>query len=231
MRNVAFLGIAAALAAGPAQAMTYSLLPFQDGTMGILAQGRIEGNESARLASVLQQAGGAARMLVISSPGGDMASAIDLGQTLRHYGIQTVVGALGQDAYGQRALGAGRCHSACVLVLMAGVQRSIMPGSRVGVHAPSVVMVQGGRTYALDDATTRYMVQGTEPVLRSYARQMGVSPQLIDVAHRTPHTSIRTLTGSELARFGLVTSGRASFAKSPGPRKRSATGRRANRLG
>jgi hypothetical protein len=218
--------LCAFLGAGSAQAMSYSVISFQDGSTGILAQGRIEGNESAQLLSALQRSGGAApRALIISSPGGDMASALDLGQTLRRMRLQTIVGTLAQDAYGQRVVGAGSCNSACVLVFMAGVSRAIMPGSRVGVHSPSVVMVSGGRAYALDDATTRYMVQGTEPALRSYARQMGVHPGLIDMAHRTPHTRLRTLSGSELARYGLVTSGGARKA-AHAPKKRAASARR-----
>lgn len=211
---------------GHAQAMNYTVMPFLDGTTGIVAHGRIEGNESARFLSALQGAGGTPRTMVISSPGGDMMSAIALGQTVRQVGIQTVVGSLGRTAYGQSAFGPGNCASACVLVLMAGVQRAIMPGSRVGVHAPSVVMVSGGRTYALDDATTRYMVQGTEPTLRSYARQMGVSPGLIDVAHRTPSSTIRTLSPGELSRYGLVTYGSGRATATP-PRKRTAAARRA----
>ncbi len=90
---------------------------------------------------------------------------------------------------------------------MAGVDRSVLPGSRVGVHSPQVVVVAGGQGYRLDETTTRYVVQRSEPVLRSYARAMGVSPAVIDVAHGVPHTSIRTLTSSELSRYRLVTSG------------------------
>jgi len=227
LRNFALLtSFCALLGSAPAHAMSYRVPPFQDGTTAILAQGRIEGSESAQFLAAFQSAGATARTLIISSPGGDMVSALELGQTLRQVGVQTMVGSLGQNAYGQPALSAGGCHSACVLVLMAGTRRSVVPGSRVGVHAPSVLMVSGGRAYALDDATTRYMVQGTEPALRSYARQMGVSPGIIDVAHRTPHTRIRTLTGAELSRYGLVTSERTRGSAALPARKRTAAAKR-----
>jgi hypothetical protein len=42
-------------------------------------------------------------------------------------------------------------------------------------------------------------------LLRSYARQMGVSPAAIDLGHGVPPTRIRTLTSSELTRYRLVT--------------------------
>lgn len=233
LRGMAFAAISFALLGGSgAEAMTYARVPFHDGSEAIVAQGRIEGNETARLLSVLQSGSGATpRTLIISSSGGDMVSAIDLGQSLRRFGIRTVVGSIAEDGYGRRVLGGGSCHSACVLVLMAGVSRSVMPGSRVGVHSPHVVMISGGRAYMLDDATTRYMVQGTQPALRTYARQMGVNPALIDAAHRVPHTSIRTLSPFELARFGLVTDGRPrARAAAPRTRPRLLGGRTAERV-
>jgi hypothetical protein len=229
LRELVFSAMACALlSGGGAEAMTYGRIPFQDGSEAIVARGRIEGNETARLLAALQSGSGAIpRTLIISSGGGDMMSALDLGQSLRQYGIRTVVGSIAENRYGQRVLGGGNCHSACVLVLMAGVSRSVLPGSRVGVHSPHVVMVSGGRTYMLDDATTRYMVQGTQPALRTYARQMGVSPAVIDAAHRVPHTSIRTLSPSELARYGLVTEG-LPRVRPTAPRKRAAAARRTN---
>ena len=212
MRILATMALLSVFAAGSAQAMTYSLVPLQNGGAAILAQGRIEGNESGRLLSALQSAqarGAMPRTLVISSPGGDLESALDLGQTLRQVGMQTTVGNLAQDGYGQVQITGGNCHSACVMVLMAGVGRSVLPGSRVGVHSPQVVVMADGQGYQLDETTNRAMVQRSEPLLRSYARAMGVSPSLIDVAHGVPHTRIRTLTPAEMSRFRLVTGGAA----------------------
>jgi len=56
-----------------------------------------------------------------------------------------------------------------------------------------------------DDVTARYLAQRTRPALRLYARQMGVSPSLVDVANDVPHTTVRNLSSSELARYSLVT--------------------------
>src|SRR5687767_9198153 len=169
MRKLALLSALCALVSGGgAHAMSYGLVPFQDGSTAVVARGTIDGNESMRLLSFLGEAsagGGVPRTLVISSPGGNMVSALRLGITLRQLGIRTVVGSIAQDAYGQRSLGAGQCHSACVLVLMAGVNRVVMPGSLVGVHSPEVLLVTQGRAYRVDGAITRTMVRGTEPVL------------------------------------------------------------------
>jgi hypothetical protein len=212
--------------------MNYGLLPFQDGSSALVAQGQIGGDEAVRFLAAVQAAqerGAMPRMLIISSPGGNLGGSLKLGQALRQLRMRTVVGSVAQDATGQRALTAGGCHSACVMVLMAGIDRSVLPGSRVGVHSPQVVVVAGGQGYSLDETTTRYVVQRSEPVLRSYARAMGVSPAVIDVAHGVPHTSIRTLTSSELARYRLVTSGSGqNVARSPDG-KRTASARHKRR--
>jgi hypothetical protein len=222
------MALLSVFAAGSAQAMTYSLVPLQNGGAAILAQGRIEGNESGRLLSALQSAqarGAMPRTLVISSPGGDLESALDLGQTLRQVGMQTTVGNLAQDGYGQVQITGGSCHSACVMVLMAGVNRSVLPGSRVGVHSPQTQVSYRGQRYVLDEETSRRLA---EPALRSYARYMGVSTKVIDVAHSVPHTSIRTLTGSEMARYGLVNAGqRKAATRSTATRKAAVARQRA----
>ncbi len=229
MRKLAYLTLLSALlAGGNAHAMSYGLVPFQDGSAAILAQGQIGLDENARFLAAMQVAqerGATPRTLIISSPGGVLESALELGQTLRQLGMRTVVGTIAQAPDGQRALTAGGCHSACVMVLMAGTNRSVLPGSRVGVHSPQVVVFAGGRGYRLDESANRYMVQRSEPALRSYARTMGVSPSVIDVAHSVPHTSVRTLSSSELSRYRLVTSGSSRRVAHKAAEKRTAATR------
>jgi hypothetical protein len=227
MRTFAFIAfLSAAVVSSHANAMTYGLVPLQDGSAALVAQGQIGGNETSRFLSALQAAqarGTMPQRLIISSPGGNLEGALDLGQAVRQFGLRTLVGSVAQGANGQMLLTSGSCHSACVMVLMAGTSRSVLPGSRVGVHSPQIVVVTGGRGYRVDENTTRYMVQQSEPALRAYARYMGVSPAVIDVAHQVPHTSIRTLSSSELARLGLVTSGSRQKATRKASVRRTAT--------
>ena len=206
---------------GDATAMSYGAISLQDGSTAIVAQGRIQGNETERLLSFLQATsnGSVPRTLILSSPGGNMVSALHLGQTVRRLGLRTSVGAIRIDSFGQPVLTSGLCGSACVLVLMAGVGRTVPPGSLIGVHSPQVSVVSGGRSYIVDPATSQYVIQATEPVLRSYARQMGVSPSLIRVAHGVPHHGVRVLTRSELNRYGLVTGGVRQAAQKASTRR------------
>ena len=206
---ISFVALLLIASWGDATAMSYGVISLQDGSTAVVAQGRIQGNETERLLSFLQasSSGSLPRTLILSSPGGDMVSALRLGATVRQLGLRTSVGAIGLDASGRPVLTPGLCGSACVLVLMAGVGRTVTPGSLIGVHSPQVSLVSRGRSYLVDPATSQYVIQATEPVLRSYARHMGVSPTLISVAHGVPHHGVRVLTPSELNRYGLLTGG------------------------
>src|SRR3954447_6983598 len=205
MRTLSLLTLLCVLmGGGSAQALTYGLAALSNGSTALVAEGRIHRSDATRLLSLVQ---GRAMpsTLVISSPGGELVGALAVGETLRRFGIRTVVGSITADVYGNASIGPGRCHSACVFVLMGGTARFVVPGSLVGVHSPQPVMVVGGRAYLPDSETTRHMIQQTAPVLRLYARQMGVSPSLVDVANDVPHTTVRNLSSSELARYSLVT--------------------------
>jgi hypothetical protein len=190
-----------------ARAMSYGLITLGDGRPAIVAQGRIEGNEAARLLTLIQAnpTGGMPRTLFVSSPGGNMVSALHLGETVRRLGLRTSVGRIAVNSLGQPVVTSGVCGSACVYVLMGGISRSMRPGSLIGVHSPEFALVSSGRRYVFDPATSRHLTRRSEPILRSYARHMGVSPSLISVAHGVPHHSGRILTPSEVDRFGLVT--------------------------
>src|SRR4051812_9261280 len=142
-----------------------------------------------------------------------MVGALALGETLRRLGIRTVVGSITADVYGNASIAPGRCHSACVFVLMGGTARSVVPGSLVGVHSPQPAMIVDGRAYLPDSSTTRYVVQRTAPLLRLYARQMGVSPSVVDLANGVPHSTVHNLSSSELTRYSLVTERRLRNAR------------------
>jgi hypothetical protein len=213
MRTLSFLTLLCVLmGGGSAQALTYGLAALSNGSTALVAEGRIYRSDATRLLSLLQ-GGAMPSTFLISSPGGELVGALALGETLRRSGIRTVVGSISTDVYGNASIGPGRCHSACVFVLMGGTARSVVPGSLVGVHSPQPVMVVGGRAYLPDSSTTRYVVQRTAPLLRLYARQMGVSPSVVDLANGVPHSTVHNLSSSELTRYSLVTERRLRNAK------------------
>jgi hypothetical protein len=211
----------------PASAMTYRLAMFDDGRCrtvcprAIAAEGSIQLDEPQRLAAFIGQYGGVGlpRVLLLHSPGGNVAGALKLGLGLRRLGIRTVVARLGQTSSGAGpALGTGVCASACVFALMGGAVRVVPSGSRILVHAAKNY---GGLTR--DPSDGGYIEAQSNPavvvsLLQQYAGAMGVDPAFVSLAQSVPHESARVLTNAEVRRFRLATSS--------GPVSRSRTARR-----
>src|SRR5688500_1125871 len=114
MRKLGCLALLAALASGSsALSMSYGLVPLADGTSAIVAEGVIRGHEAARFITAMKVARARDALpltLLISSPGGNLKSALELGQVVRALRMQTVVGSVTQVSDGPRALAAGDCH-------------------------------------------------------------------------------------------------------------------------
>jgi hypothetical protein len=227
MRMLLLALLTLASAASPASAMTYRLAMFDDGRctnvcpQAIIAEGTIQLDEPQRLAAFIGQYHdtGLPRVVLLHSPGGNVAGAIKLGFGLRRLGARTVVARLGQTrGGGGPVLGTGICASACVFVLMGGASRLVPPGSRIFVHA--------AKNYG---ASTRDLSGGgyidppsdsaaVTPVLQQYAAAMGVDPALVTLVQSVPNESARLLSSAEVRRFRL--------ASTSGPARRKSTVRR-----
>jgi hypothetical protein len=219
---LAFALLAAAFS--PASAMTYRLAMFDDGRCtnvcprAIAAEGTIQLDEPQRLADFIRQYAGAGvpRVLLLHSPGGNVAGALKLGLGLRRLGIRTVVARVGQTSSGAPALGTAVCASACVFALMGGPSRVVPSGSRIVVHA---ARNYGGLTR--DPSGAGYIEAHSDPavvmsLLQQYAGAMGVNPAFVGLTQSVPHESARVLTNAEVRRFRLATS------SGPAPRTRTA---------
>jgi hypothetical protein len=79
------------------------------------------------------------------------------------------------------------CNSACVYALLGASVRQIPQGASLGVHAPARLDAQG------------------HAERRRYAQQMGVDPELVDLADKTPYVEMHTMTKDEIARFRIET--------------------------
>jgi hypothetical protein len=69
--------------------------------------------------------------LYFDSPGGDVASGIELGQAIRKAGLDTAVAI---PAAGTIVTQPAMCASACTLAFLGGVERTVAAKSRFGVH-------------------------------------------------------------------------------------------------
>lgn len=85
------------------------------------------------------------------------------------------------------------CVSACTLAFVAGRERYVMLGAKLGFHAP----------FETDDAGREIQVDGAEEA-RDYVAA-GVSTEFVDVALRTPSTEIWYPDAKRLLGAGVVT--------------------------
>lgn len=121
------------------------------------------------------------RLMVITSPGGDVREAMAIGRWIRQKRMAVVIPE------------AAQCFSSCVYLLAAGLVK--MSHGEVGIHRP----------YFL--STPR---QGVEPTIRktlaesqSYFSEMNIPPQLADDMFSIPPERIEVLGRSGLARYRL----------------------------
>ncbi len=212
----------AAWSGGGASAMTYRAVPIDDGRCGaacpiaIMATGPIEVDEDARFARFVAglDRSRLSRVLVVSSPGGNVAGSLKLGFLLRRVGMHTMVARISPAG-----IAPGTCASACVYLFMAGAERRIVPGSRLAVHAAKSVGVTQRDIVGSGTIDAQVRPGAFEDAMRDYARIMGVSPGIIDLASSIPHETAHVLTPQEIAGFRLVTAG--------GPAARGERGRAA----
>ncbi len=129
-------------------------------------------------------------LVLLSSPGGNLAQAMLMGEMIRSRGLTTAVGTA--DASG--GVRPARCASACVLVYAGGKVRYGVEGSALGVH----------QFYSV--APERDPISGTQSVvgmLLGYMRKMGISPTIVEAMSET--RDVRWLGAKEASAMNLVT--------------------------
>jgi hypothetical protein len=173
----------------------YAGRPASDGRWFIYLQGYIDTGAAARLAQVLDKEHVESAVVYLDSPGGHIVEAMALGRIFRERRYATSVGTRAADGASPRA---GRCFSACPIAYAGGLQRSLEPGSVLGIHrAENSVAVPD--ELAFQHAVS---VQVTD-----YLKAMGVSAELVTIMSHVPHDAIRELSIDEDVRLRLVNAG------------------------
>ncbi|NCO21565.1 MAG: hypothetical protein GW905_06080 [Rhodobacterales bacterium] len=160
----------------------------RDGVAMVRITGTIAPGDGARFADWLSMAAQKPAVVVLNSPGGSVADALDIGRTLRAAGIDTTVTA------------GDICLSACPYILAGGVRRVVSDDGFVGVHqhyfGQNVVQPA---FMAVED------IQRGQGQVMVYLNEMGVDPMLMRHALTTPPDEIYILLPEELARYRIVT--------------------------
>ena len=125
----------------------------------------------------------------ISSDGGDIKTAISIGKLLRQYEA--------------RVTSDGRCLSACVFVLIGGVDRSVTTdasrGVGIGLHRPYF----GSLAPDLSSAEISQKREQLRSEISRYIREMNLTDRLLDLMEAVPPEKMKMLSELEVDDLGL----------------------------
>jgi hypothetical protein len=153
-----------------------------DGSSYVLLQGRIDEGDTERLEQLLLSGKIDSRTIAFNSPGGSLWEGVLMGRILRYRGFSTYVRP-GEE-----------CVSACLFAFMGGEQRFVYPKGELGGH-----QFYGGN----ERSTSQGFTQFSTSELFKFAREMGVSSEVIEISSSTSPDNMHIFTPDELRRFKL----------------------------
>jgi len=170
-----------------------------------VAEGRLKGTLPKEVRKGDPKAANLPRVIVgFESIGGKVLPALVIGRRLRELGWSTIVGqAVSRDS-GTVFESAG-CYSACSMVMLGGVQRFVVPGSKAGVHQFSPVF---GDDENFNATEMNQIVRdyGRQVVnVYDYVQDMGASMDFFISTMRTPFASMDVLNAERQISTGLAT--------------------------
>jgi hypothetical protein len=160
--------------------------PLDSGVMLLIVKGEftaIDQTDDFRRAALEYKA----THILFDSPGGNVASAIALGRTIRALGLSTIQ---------TRSF---ECASACAFAFAGGKARSALTGS-IGMHRATLTE---GLDITPDDAVE--IVQSTTAQIMLYLNEMGVDPGVMTIALAYDAKDMRYFSLSEMEQYRLVT--------------------------
>lgn len=179
------VGSIVAAATCKVEALEYTAVSSPGQQPFLVVSGEFKDNEPLNAFSNAVVSSGA-RRIVFNSPGGNVGSALRLGRMIRAAGLDTLQ---------VRQL---QCASACSLAFLGGVHRDAEPGS-IGVHRAFLKPADG---MSNEEAAAR--VQLGTAAITSYVVEMGVDPELIELASSFDKHDIRYLSASEMAELRVT---------------------------
>jgi hypothetical protein len=167
----------------------------------IAAEGTVQWDTYKRLLAILDRQAGRKLPVVIRSWGeADLNVATSLGRIMRDRGIDTTVGSTEVEACKGKSevecfelkrpggpldarinLSDTRCDLGCVLMLAGGVHRSLPPGTRMIL---SGMFIRNRLAPNVSDERRAGLAAQFGEQFRTYLRNMGVEPELLDIIAR-----------------------------------------------
>jgi hypothetical protein len=149
-------------------------------------------------------------VVLIQSPGGNVEGSYKLGYAFRKLGVTVIVAQaseLSRDGTEGRMVSA-QCYSACVFAMMGGKRRFVPPQSRVGVHSIFTNKFEFDPLHQDPPYRKVPASENVNDIARGYAKYMGISPDLINLAQRVPPNSFLILSQAQITKFRLGSSGK-----------------------
>ena len=163
-----------------AQAARFNALE-DDGLLILQIVGEIELGDDDHLEYMLED--GTVDVILLNSKGGNLMAGLNMAQTVREYGLSTLV--------------LRDCHSACTNIFFAGAAKMVTKSARIGVHNP------------YDPATDKDDAVGSAmyfEVLGDFVASfqgLKIAKEMIIKVYTTPSEDMYRLTRFDYKRFGI----------------------------
>jgi len=216
LRLVALAGLTSICLAVPAHAgggpMQFRVEPLQTGGCGdrcpnvVVADGVIEPDTPQAFVDFAREAARSQNLksvMLINSPGGNVVASMEFGERLRQLGMAAIVASYGYDGV-HAGPTAGECVSACVYALMGAVKRIAPEQSHVALHRMSVSVSEMPTRGRVGGVSRRLADGRLVDIVAKYARQMGVSPEVVRQAERGDPDHVQLLSAGEMSRWRLA---------------------------
>src|SRR5271165_742218 len=182
----------------------------------ISLEGRIVVGTAGAFRKAIADLGGRRLPILISSHGGSLGDALQMGALIRERGLAVAVARTLIDncperapvcpaARGQAITGGAFCASACPLILAAGVERLVGPVPMVGVHQITEVMKDKEGAAQLTTIKKIYEPGFADAAVERYLAAMGVGDPVMGLLRKTPAASIRWLSLAEISASHMAT--------------------------
>jgi hypothetical protein len=170
-----------------------------------LAESRLKGLLPKEAQRSAQKPANAPRVIIgFESIGGKVVPALVIGRRIRQLGWTTVVGQAVRTKTGPVFQSAG-CYSACSMIMLGGVERYVVPGSKPGVHQFSPQFNDKDTFSAADmNAIVRDYARQVVGVY-DYVQEMGVDNSFFIATMRTPFLGMDVLSQERWTKLGLAT--------------------------
>ncbi len=182
----------------------------------ISAEGIVTPGKARDFARVVAALGGRRLPVLISSHGGSVRDALQMGMLIRSKRLVVAVARtmiancpeFARDCPGARGraiVDGAFCASACPLILAGGVERLVGPVPQVGVHQITTVEKAIEGSEHLTRVEKIYEQAPVDRAVQNYLTAMGVGDPVMEILRKTPAASIRWLSPSELSQSHLAT--------------------------